>query len=525
MTTMKPALQRLMNIRSDFERLFFTREYSALAGHRQKALVALTAILFFTFLALGFAAGSLGYLRLKMENPYTNWVDLPVSQNHIARQAASISSRYENEDMAKAFQLRSTDGFNKYTIDFYESTYSPFLHPADTLTKNLWGRTIQGGEPLLDEILNPLKGNLVWRLPAFDPSSFSACDLIVTEQLLENLGYKQPDSLGYLCVKDLNAMVFLRVAAVVKELPSLSHFVTSPKLYNILTAKRDKDRACQDLILLNQATGNRYSLLTEAGGADRIESLARTFFEGKKPSIYPGELLSNGSKSYQTCTLAFLPVDAPSIDSVSGFVKWAKDSVALSAYYAPLDCGNEDCAIIPFKDYHYLAFHFNRLNRIRAFSADLRKTFNIDIDISQVEAKENFAFVSQLTLVISLTLMAFAILSIVFFVNNLLRTHLFEVRANLGTFQAFGLDRQFLVRIYLKIVFAFLAISVAVAYALSVLVDRAAYFLYREESTFNIFNGSILVAIAGLLAVSLLFSAKTIRNILTNTPGNLIYER
>lgn len=522
---MESALQRLMNIRSDFERLFFTREYSALAGRGQKALVALTAILFFTFLALGFAAGSLSYLRLKMENPYTNWVDLPVSQSHIARQAAGISDRYEKEDMAESFRLRSTDGFNKYTIDFYESAFSPFLHPADTLSRNLWGRTIQGGEPLLDEILNPLKGNLVWCLPSFNPSAFSACDLIVTEQLLENLGYKQPDSLGYLCVKDLNAVIFLRVVAVVKELPSLSLFATSPKLYNILTAKRDYGRDCQDFILLNRKGGNRYSLLkNEAANTDLLDSLARVFFKGQQPSIYPQDPFHSGQQRYQPCTLAFLPANAPSIGSVDSFLKWAQATIALSGY-APLDCSNEDCANIPFKDYHYLAFHFNRLDRIRAFSADLRKTFNIDIDISQVEAKENFAFVSQLTLIISLILIAFAILSIVFFVNNLLRTHLFEVRANLGTFQAFGLDRQFLVRIYLKIVFAFLAISVALAYALSLLVDRAAYFLSREESTFDILNVWILVAIAGLLAVSLFFSAKTIRRILESTPGNLIYER
>jgi hypothetical protein len=68
--------------------------------------------------------------------------------------------------------------------------------------------------------------------------------------------------------------------------------------------------------------------------------------------------------------------------------------------------------------------------------------------------------------------MVFAASNIVFFVNNLLRTHLFEVRSNLGTFQAFGLSNHFLVRIYLKIIFAFLTISALAAFLLSIIVDR-----------------------------------------------------
>ncbi|MCA1764545.1 MAG: hypothetical protein LC664_16355, partial [Flavobacteriales bacterium] len=148
----------------------------------------------------------------------------------------------------------------------------------------------------------------------------------------------------------------------------------------------------------------------------------------------------------------------------------------------------------------------------------------IEIDTRQVEVKENFALVSSLTWTISVILLAFGVLSIILFVNNLLRTHLFKVRTNLGTFKAFGLSNSFLNTIYLKIISVFLFIAILIAFLLAGIVDLIEHFIY-EESRFNIISPWVLVAILLLVVVSLFISFRTSKRILGDTPGNLIYNR
>ena len=102
---------------------------------------------------------------------------------------------------------------------------------------------------------------------------------------------------------------------------------------------------------------------------------------------------------------------------------------------------------------------------------------------------------------------------------------LFEVRSNLGTFQAFGLSNRFLVNTYLKIIFSFLLLSIGLAFILAAIVDRLEQYWMGNESRFDLFNVVILAAIAVLVLISLLLSNRTIKRILGDTPGNLIYER
>jgi hypothetical protein len=509
----------------DFERLFFMREYTALAGRGQKTLAALTAILFLTFLALGFAVGSLANLQQKMENPYTNWVDLPISEGYISKRAGDIYDTYNLDETAALFNLRNTNGFSKYVIDFYPQGFLPYHLNAERNPLTLWGRTIEADETLLAEIINPEGANLIWATTDLTPETFDGCEIIVTQHLLEQLGYTDPASVEHLLIGDGEELLFVRLAAVVKELPSFCRFISSPRLYNILMAKTDGAKPCQSLIASNRVGSNNFFLLTEhKRTAITLDSLAKDYFLGKDVRVDSEQSIVCGALSFQTCTLSFLPYDAPPLDSVNSFIYWAQRSTPVSTY-AAWECTPSVCGNLSFRDYHYLAFHFERLDAVRPFRNHLYEHFNIEIDLGQIEAKQNFALVSRLTFVISLILMAFAILNIVFFVNNLLRTHLFEVRSNLGTFQAFGLSNRFLINIYLKIIFTFLTFSAIIAFLLGVAIDFLEQIWQGPESRFDIFNIWILMAVVGLYAISILLSLRTIHQILGDTPGNLIYER
>ena len=163
--------------------------------------------------------------------------------------------------------------------------------------------------------------------------------------------------------------------------------------------------------------------------------------------------------------------------------------------------------------------------RLSKYIILIKEEHKVDIDMTQIESKENFAVVARLTSFIALTLLAFGILSIILFVNSLLQSHLYKVRSNLGTFKAFGLNNKFLNKTYLKIILTFLLIAILIAFGLTVIVDRVEEFIFVEESKFNIFSLKVFVALTILVGISLFISSRTIKRILGDTPGNLIYER
>jgi hypothetical protein len=523
---MEQFFTKMLGIRNDFERIFFKNEYIALAGPRRRTIIALWSILFFTFLALGFAVGSLGNLKRKMDNPYTNWVDVEVRSGMDSGKLNKIKERYNTKSITDTLQLKSMMGWTKFYQDFYAHGHDPLRQGFDTLRYQLGGRTIESEDFLLTKILE--EKNVLWHSDDFDPKQpddFDDCEIIITEAMMTRLGFSNTQKIGYLESRD-EAPFFIRVAAVVRELPNFCYYICRPKLYNILKGKRENNKNCADLMLSNvRSQGIFYLLTDQENNRARVDSLAARFFAGKNPSLSADTDYKADDRNWQSNRFAFLPTLAPPPDSVRQFVEMARKIGIHVSEFSSIDCGANFCNNADPGDFHYLAFNFDRLDRIRAFSQDMQEKFQVKVDMAQVEAKENFALVSRLTFAISLILLGFGILSIVLFVNNLLRTHLFEVRSNLGTFQAFGLDNRFLIRIYLKIIFAFLALSVGVSLLLAIIVDRIEQFLMGDESRFNIFSLWVVASIVGLMSIGLWLSYRTIHRILSDSPGNLIYER
>ncbi|MEM1124150.1 MAG: hypothetical protein AAGJ18_27180, partial [Bacteroidota bacterium] len=525
-------LHYLLGLNADFKRIFFNNEYKALAGRGGRTIIALLVILFLTFLALGFAVGSLGDLKEKMDNPFTNWVDLSIADSHIAQQITAIKNRYE-DTVGVELNIKNSSGFSRFFQDFYVNESIFLRKEVAHEISGFWGRTIASNSDLLTAILNPATSNLLWSATSPEAADFyelSDCEIIVTAYMLEELDYKDSPLTNYIMLTDEDLIsgqkspLFIKIKAVVKELPSFCRFAVTPKLYNILKGNRVARRQCDDFIRRNQKGENTFSFITEGDAAiQEIQGVANTFFKNRPSVRKSQEKYDLGNTTLNGVRLSFLPTDVPSPEKVDTFIQQVKRKRLPISALSTMECEVSGCQSINDAELHYLAFNFERLGLIRAFSNDINEKFDIEIDMTQVEAKENFALVSQLTLAISLILLGFGILSIVLFVNNLLRTHLFEVRSNLGTFQAFGLTNEFLVTIYLKIIFSFLALSVFVAFALAATVDLVEHYFSNGESRFDVFSVWIAFAVLGLVVVSLILSARTINKILGETPGNLIY--
>jgi ABC-type antimicrobial peptide transport system permease subunit len=187
-------------------------------------------------------------------------------------------------------------------------------------------------------------------------------------------------------------------------------------------------------------------------------------------------------------------------------------------------------------DHHGLAVNFRELGNIRAFASYMAAVNEVQIDIAQIEAKENYSFITRLTKIISLILIGFSILSICLFLSNLLKNHLEKIKMNIGTFKAFGLDSKTLHRIYMRVIFSVILGAMSLSIIASWLFGKVGgmRFLLKifgsdnlesGESYFELFDQWTLLSIVLILLISFLVLSVTARKILRKSPGDLIYDR
>ncbi len=189
-----------------------------------------------------------------------------------------------------------------------------------------------------------------------------------------------------------------------------------------------------------------------------------------------------------------------------------------------------------FYSYDNLSVNFTSLDRIREFSSFLFELKNLKIDMSQIESKENYNFVSKLTIFISGFLVIFSVISIILFLSNLIKVHINKIKPNLGTFKAFGLSNPVIVRIYSILSLGFLLYAIVIALGISLLIGETGLFrfLFRVSGTVIDENSSYFdlltdiktyIALAAIVLVSLVVLPWNIWKMLDKTPGDLIYKR
>ena len=74
-------LDHISGKEGSFDYVFFKNEFYALNGVNLKKLSSLLLIVLASFLSISFAINSLNNLERRMNNPFTNWVDMTVSRS------------------------------------------------------------------------------------------------------------------------------------------------------------------------------------------------------------------------------------------------------------------------------------------------------------------------------------------------------------------------------------------------------------------------------------------------------------
>lgn len=507
----KQVTLKLLRLKSDFLLIFFQNEYQTLAGKSNSRIKGLFGILFLTFLALSFAIGSISYLKTKMDNPFTNWVDMPVRYEYQDK-VNSIRQYFNNPEIVADVGLKSITEYSKFSPEVY--------HFETNERMRVLGMTFDPEGQLIKRILEdvPQSENMFEEDGTALKEAFLS-GVVVTKKMLEELGCEYVNDQRMLVFDDEDYRRYVPILAVVESLPSLSDFACTPRLYNWMTESWDQTNCIE-----SQGKVNYFYMVSnhsEVSYFDEISKSGRLNFSLEKEDFVDN--VKKPNFKYRVTLDAWLTMKErlnvfQDLKKMMG--KDSMDTHWVADWKCVAFAGVDDLA-----NPYYLAFNFNELDKIREFKETMQSAFGVEISMNQVESKENFMVISKLTFILSIALFIFVSISIFMFIQNLMVTHLEKNKSNLGTFKAFGLNNEMLVNNYRNIIVAFISLSVLMAFSLVWIIERIEQFIYQKESVLILFNVWVFLAIILLFGIVYFAVGRIIKNILMHTPGDLIYNR
>jgi hypothetical protein len=514
-------------INKDFNKIFYKGESKELFGKNYLNFFYLILILMLTFLSIGFANGSLKYLKKKMDDPFIKWVNIDIPYT-LANQIPGLIKIINLDSLKNTFLYEGCDGYNQLPLYFFKEN--------STSIKQFTGRTVNNGNPILSNIMSDknLEAGHPWK-DEFD------IGLIVTRQMLNDLGFTDNNPgyilMSYPIMGNEYIEVPIPVIAIVTDLPGNNLFACTPYFYQKRNSRyypfdiSSENYQCEEIIYFNKGKKSDASLL--AKNIYEIIKSDRLFKYYTDTLIIPNE--NTLIKGYDI--IFKFNEDLADSSLISSFVQKIKhdDHIAKSGAHRIY---NFDLSGFEDESYSYdnLSVYFNSLDKIREFSSYLFTLKNLKIDMSQIESKENYNFVSKLTIFISGFLVIFSVISIILFLSNVLKVHINKIKCNLGTFKAFGMSNPAIVKIYSILTMRFLFYAIIVSFLISLIIGETGLFrfLFRMSGTtidenFNYFDllsdGKTYLALIAVILTSVIVLPWNIWKMLDKTPGDLIYKR
>jgi hypothetical protein len=518
-------------VSNTYFKLFIKREGKVVLGHHLSNLWLLIGVLTATFMAIAFSNASMDYLDEKMNDPFIKWVDIKNDYGEGNFTGLEIAlNDYENQ--------------SHYLYDSYQSDYyfSYMFFGKEDRVQYFKCRFFQDlNTPLVEAILaddNVVDG---CRIGSLEDLSEHTIGVIITDDALNKLGYEKApaflnifrysndaDTLGFKLYQGSFAKVPVPVLGVVKRLPSNVDIISSKYLYE---QDNNDDTYPLHLNNLSYASSLHYFIpadvdydeasatlknITEENSSVEAEIDEYSFYKPELQSYVEGRYLSLlGSYS------SMVPVEVQAIDDE--FMTRYGDAHGIFRVY------DYDFSNYSISEKSYLSVYFNSLDSIRVFENYVKESFQVKIDMSQINAKENFNEVSIMAGILSWAIIVFAIVCIILFVVNLFQSYFQKVKRNLGTFKAFGMSNTELISVYMLIMAAtiisailaalFITFSIQeVLILLHVLKDGA--YTYLSLWSFKTFCSIVIIICASVYTVYAVMN-----RLLKATPGDLIYDR
>lgn len=508
-------------------KLLMAREAKEVLGKHGTNLWLLTIVLVATFASIAFSEGSMIYLQDKMEDPFTNWVDIAIDGGKT--KFGAFKEALDDPNLQREYGFGDVHGDREEYYDMQGDKYLRCRHFGDM------------NSPLIRKILDAdnIVGGCVIDTAMLTNNSLG---FIITADAIRKLGYstdsipsyiyykaynQSADTLGFQLLEDKFLLIPLPVLAVVRRLPSnvdmmgtnyLSEQPMNDLVYpfefnqhiDYITDLRyfveegtdEKDLLTQIKKVFPDSIASRTNFLEE----DIIEM--RSWKKGKQLK------LDYGAEPPLYTTQQWLAVDKK-------IQQLCESQDVIRIYNYETSTNNN----IPDR---YISLTFQNLDNIRAFEDFAKTEYQIQIDMSQVASKENFNAVTVMAAILSGAMVIFSLVCIIMFLVNMLQSYFQKVKRNIGTFKAFGMNAKELIQTYVLILVMIVCSAVIMALLITWCIQGLLPVIGIEKDGFNylsLWNTTTYVATA-IVVVSTIFTVSIVMSrMLSKTPGDLIYDR
>jgi ABC-type antimicrobial peptide transport system permease subunit len=491
-----------MNI-IDFIKQIGIPEFKSVIGKWGSKIMFLVGILLISLIAMGVAEGSLNYLKEKMNDPFMQFVD--------------VDHTLEPVDGYKEFNLKVAKDYLKVDSngvkDVFE-TYAKFERFVNINNKD-FEKTKEGF--ILDEqnefyksLIDKESGQLITKNKFHD----NQWGIIITKRFMDQLGIDKETP--YINIRKGNYDFPIPICGVVKKLRNKKDFIMTKKLYSLLY-------------------GNSH--LIPLLKSDSSQGVCKWFI----PNIMtlPDDLKDLGVVISDIYVEQSLPHVKGIMVETENFKIDSADSVKVNNTYKAYRVydynvrGDLEIKDKVTPDTYTLLF--KHPDFVLPFDSWIEKKYGIDLEESRMEAKKNFSFFEKLSKLLSIALIAFSIISIIFFIINLLLSHINKNKRNLGTLKAFGLPNKHIIILYSTITLLLVTISYVSAYVLSDLLGQVvldSYIAFKNISSENYLKNVefdnrnfIITFLQFVLLPTIIIIYILYKYLHKVTPGDLIYER
>lgn len=503
---------------STFIKIFKFREKALIEGAGKRNLVIVAILFFVTFFAIAYALQGITDLRKSMDNPFTNWVDMEISYDQRDLINGMKDDFVKKQNLMNSFHLKELMGYSMVYHKFYQSGTNSF--------KEFYGRTIDLNEQLCNAVLSS-KNDAQILVPK---EQWTECGIIVTSKMLEDLGVERNKNSTEVLLKlsisaELNqkelsmsngfreVVFWTPVLAVVNSLPQNAEFLLTATLKNLLVLGFNDTKFVQlesnviNFLTTDSYMPEKYSKLIESFGSERFEQEEALSMYGKK--FFQNTFYLNKSVGLSDLD-SLLPKELNKSGNLIGLA--VKTECVSDPQFAQLEAPQ------------YLAFYFSDLNKVRLLKQTLKEEYQLELDMSAVEDKDNFSKVSMLTSITTIILFIIGLGCLSLFTWFFLKNHLEQSRKNLGTLTAFGLGADTIAEIYVKLINTFMIKAFLIGLLIIVAIIVMTY-TFSGKMIAKVHDPLFGLAIVITFTINLVIAKKSIYSILKNTPGNLIYGR
>lgn len=486
----------------DYNSLFINREFHSLLGRNKINLLICSLLLFISVFTISFSLGAFQQLKERMDNPFTNWVTMPVIYAYKS-DIPDLISFFEKQKNLDSFKLKNLTGYAKFA--------TKVIHPKNGQVKTLVGRTLDFNEEIAQKIFDP--SNILFLKKDFSlVSQDNLFEYFVTEGFCDMLDIAPSDAVDkYIQVKDFESdyLLLFKIGGVLKSLPNHTNFIASPDFYNVFKLPYDETG------FVTMGTQTKFTFLTSQEiPQQQIQEIlvGDDIVDLDSDTIH----LSGGMKRIKQTVYS---------------TSFISDSVLTNFY---LSSKNKDSIMfvhdwVPVSDFHhvedpmYISFNFASLDKIRELQVLLKDKYKMEIELSIIEERDNFSMVSKMTYFMIISIIFVSLISFSIFLYNLIRNHLDKIKPNIGTFMAFGFSRTEISKIYSRTMMKFMLASWS--FTLVMLVISAGILYLFSSWTLSIIHPIVILTFIAFNVLGFVLTKSITAGILNETPGDLIYNR